>query len=704
MSESSGDGSERPATPLSSAVEPAELYRAADDLAAQLRSPHDPEELVHLAGQAATLLERGARLSQAGLAFSTATRFEEVIRVALRHALSAFPAVTSHLAVLSEEDKRLRSRMQRKRAARPHRWVERSFAEASPLADAIRTGRLLFFPNRELLHTYPTLLKKLPAPVQAFTVLPLQVGARRFGALGFGWRRAEDFGDDEREFLGVFAMQCAVALDRARLSEAQRELRASAVLVARKHAALLESMSDGFVAFDRELRFLYVNRRAVELTGRSAQEVLGRKFDEVFPLARERPFWQAAWRALETGEPFTMELEAGLQARWIEARGYPTPEGISIVFRDVTERKLSEQLQHVLAEMSRIFDAGLNRELMLQRVAELIVPAIADSCTIEVRIGTELKTVAAAPLEPPPVLEAERDVPLRSRAEQIGVMRIGFRAGRRRPENASFFSEIAQRVAIAIDLARMYQGEMLARREAEEANRAKADFLAVMSHELRTPLNAIGGYAELMELGVYGPLEPEYRDFVTRIRASEEHLLSLINSVLSFAKLEAGAIDFEMGDISVQSLMGAIEPFIRQPLNTKGLQYHVNVESGLTMHADADRVRQIILNLLGNAIKFTRKGGTITVVARALDGTCRIEVRDTGIGIPADKLNAIFDPFVQADRSLTRNSGGVGLGLAISRDLARAMSGDLTARSQPGIGSTFMLELPRGANAGRHAA
>jgi PAS domain S-box-containing protein len=704
MSQPSDESSDRSATPLFSTAEPADLYRTADDLAGQLRDSSDPQELARLAGQAAVLLERDARLHQAALAFATAVRLDAVVRVALKHALSAFSATTSYVALLSEDGAHLRSRMQRKGSDRPGRWTERSYGEDDPFAAAIRSGRVLVFPSRHALSAYPSFVERMREPVEALTVLPLQVGARPFGALGFGWQRVEEFERSEQEFLVTYALQCAVAIDRARLGEAERELRARAISEARQKAQLLESMSDGFVAFDRAMRFLYVNRRATELTGRTAEEVLGRQFDEVFPMARDGAFWSAASQALETGTPFTMVLESGLQASWIEARGYPTAQGISVVFRDITERKLSEERQQVLAEMSRIFDAGLNRDLMLQRVAELMVPTIADSCTIELRIDSDLKTVASAATDPPPVLEAAREVPLRIRGHQIGSMRIGFRAGRRRPGDMSFFDEIAQRVAIAINVARMYEGELRARREAEEANRAKADFLAVMSHELRTPLNAIGGYAELMELGVHGPLAPEYREFVSRIRASEEHLLSLINSVLSFAKLEAGAIEFEFGEVSVQALLGTIEPFIRQPLNTKGLRYRVEVEPGLIVHADSDRVRQILLNLLGNAIKFTRKGGSITVAARAVDSTCRIEVRDTGIGIPAAKLSSIFDPFVQADRSLTRNSGGVGLGLAISRDLARAMSGDLTVRSKPGVGSTFVLDLPRGKKAGRSAA
>lgn len=706
MSEPARFSDDTSATTPSSAFSPTELCRAADDLAQQLRQPHNQEDLAHVAARAARALERIAHLHRASLVLASALAFDEVVEIVLSQGLSVLGALNAHIALLSDDATQLRTRTQRLGMASPAPWSERLVSESNPLDLAARTGQTLCFSaHATLLERHPDLPRELRnGDTESFAVLPLQIGQRTFGALGFGWRERHEFRRAEREFQAAFALQCAWALDRTRLLDAEHEARARAVAEARKNNDLLQSMSDGFVAFDRHLRFLFVNRAATELAGRPAELVLGKRLEEVFPAGLQSPFIPAAYRVLETGEPFTLEFESQLVERWLEVRGFPTPEGISVVFRDVTARRMAEERQRVLAEMSRIFDAGLNRDVMLQRIAKLVVPAIADSCSIELRLDGRLQRVAFAESEPRQPLEAKREVPLRTRGEEIGTIRIGCGSGRKRPEGLGFLTEVAERVATAIDLARLYEAEHVARRDAEEANRAKAEFLAVMSHELRTPLNAIGGYAELMELGVYGPLAPEYREFVGRIHASEEHLLNLINRILSFAKLEASAIEYEIADVPVSVICDSSEPLIRQQLNEKDLHYLVKVDAQLVVHADGDRVRQILLNLMSNAIKFTEPGGTITVLAQGVGERCRIEVRDTGVGIPKEKLNAIFDPFVQADRSLTRDAGGVGLGLAISRDLARGMNGDLTAYSEVGVGSTFVLELPRASVRGKAAA
>jgi signal transduction histidine kinase len=244
-----------------------------------------------------------------------------------------------------------------------------------------------------------------------------------------------------------------------------------------------------------------------------------------------------------------------------------------------------------------------------------------------------------------------------------------------------------------------------ARTRAEAASRAKSEFLAVMSHELRTPLNAIGGYAELMELGIRGPVTNEQRDDLARIQRSQRALLGLINEVLNYARLDAGAVTYDVTDVPVAEAVGAAEVLIAPQLRAKGLGYTwAGAAPGLAVRADRDKLQQVLLNLLSNAIKFTnaRAGlpGRVEVSCEAVeaagvtDATVRIQVRDTGVGIPANQLGRVFEPFVQVDQGLTRTHEGTGLGLAISRDLARGMGGDLTAESTPGAGSTFTHTLP----------
>ena len=439
-----------------------------------------------------------------------------------------------------------------------------------------------------------------------------------------------------------------------------------------------------------------------------------------------------------------------------------------------TEAEAGRHRAALLAEASRVLGSSLNYETTLASVAGLVVPTFGDWCAVDMfsEDGTVRRIVVQHqdqekvrwaedfqhryppdPSAPLGVLRVMRTgisefypdiaelivgtgrdkayveelkalglrsaliVPLVSRDQTVGAITlVSAESGRQYDENDLRIAEdLAQRVGVAVEHARLYEEASAARAEAERAraeaeqarsdaeraraeaenaNQAKSQFLASMSHELRTPLNAIGGYVQLLVEGIQGPINEKQREYLRRTRRSQEHLLGLINDVLNFAKLEAGSVQFEITDVALRDTLAEVDDLTAPQVGAKSLGYkNSGCETALVVRADRDKLRQILLNLVSNAVKFTPAGGHITVECGGKGRLASITVRDTGIGVASDKLEAIFEPFVQVGKELNRE--GTGLGLSISRELARAMQGDLTAQSSEGEGSVFTLTLPR---------
>jgi signal transduction histidine kinase len=289
-------------------------------------------------------------------------------------------------------------------------------------------------------------------------------------------------------------------------------------------------------------------------------------------------------------------------------------------------------------------------------------------------------------------------VPLVIRATVIGAITFVTRYGDPpfSQDEITLASDLTDRCAMALENARLYQQADALRATANAANVAKSEFLRNISHELRTPLNAIGGYAELIEMGLRGPVTAQQRTDLTRIKRSQRHLLGLISEILNFVRSESGRMEYRFADISVEAAIQDVVEMMEASIEKRSLALDRHpVDGDIRVWADPDRVRQILINLVMNAVKYTPRGGKISISYTMTRYDVIVQVADSGSGIPSDMLETIFEPFVQLESGLSDRRGGVGLGLAISRDMARAMNGDLTVDSTLGIGSRFTLALPR---------
>ncbi len=521
---------------------------------------------------------------------------------------------------------------------------------------------------------------------------------------------------------------------------AESEARFRAVQDASPHGSTLyrpvRDDDDRIVDFE----YVYVNRVGAAMAGMTTAELIGRRLLEVFPHAIPNGTFERYTKAVESKQPIEWEARDIREGANLGVHFIIVPFGdlLHVRYADITERmRLAAERESLLAASHAAYAEARTAEARLRDVFEQAPMAIA------VMLGPEHVYTIVSPryAETPgagrqllgrsvreafPELGESAFFDIMDRVYETGVpyhaferkvmlddaqdgvlvehyFNIGYQPLRNSKGAVYAIASVAYdvteqiRARREVELAR--ETADAARMEAEGANKAKGEFLAVMSHELRTPLNAIGGYAELLELGVHGPVTDAQRTALSRIQASQRHLLGLINGVLNYSRVEAGAVTYDITAIPLHEAVAEAESLVAPQIRAKHLRFRwEGCPKELTVRADREKLQQILLNLLSNSIKFTdaRGGeeGEVEVTCERAGERVLVHVRDTGEGIEPDKLRSVFEPFVQIDQRLTRRQEGVGLGLTISRDLARGMGGDLTATSVPNEGSVFTLSLP----------
>jgi signal transduction histidine kinase/CheY-like chemotaxis protein len=506
-----------------------------------------------------------------------------------------------------------------------------------PAADIMRDGVPRFYSTAaELVADYPALARTAGLLGQgAMAILPLELGGEPFGLMSLGFREARDFPAEDRAFAIALARQCAQALERARLYEQERRSRTEAEVLASR-------LAGAALAVTRQ-----PSPEAViaEIT-RQARTIIGAH--------------QAATSIAARGDGEPAIGAVSLSEKYSAWRGYDSPPIGSGLYRLVLEGRAP----------LRLTEGELEEHPAWRGFRE------------EWDRHPPLRGWLAAPL-------------IASDGSSLGLIQLSDKEeGEFTAADESILVQLAQMAAGAIENVSLFAAAEAARAEAESANRAKSEFLARMSHDLRTPLNAIGGYAQLLEMGVHGPVTQEQRAALDRIQRSKQHLLALINDILDFARIEAGKVQVDLREIPVPDTLREVGELFHPEAAARGILLDVVPDAGdVLAHGDRERLMQVLTNLTTNALKFTPAGGRVRLEAAEAGEWIEIRVADTGVGIPSDRLEAIFNPFVQGRDTTEERREGVGLGLAISREFARLMGGDLLVESVEGEGSVFTVRL-----------
>ena len=628
------------------------------------------EQLALRNAQLQQATDRAERLLAVSAGLSSASTPEAVADVIFREGLGAISADAGVLALVHTADPADPSRGAEFETVRTigypellaTRYERFPLVAGRPVSDAVltRTPRLLgsWAAWRE---AYPDADTEVGnTGYEAFAAIPIASGGRVLAVLSASFRRPIDFDEATRTFLATLGEQCGLALARARAYDTARRARDASAFLAEASQLLAASL-------DYAATLRTVAEAAVPRLG--------------------------DWCAVDIVPNPTAPT-------WP-----PTLERVAVVHRDEQKLALGAELT---ARYPTDWSAEAGMAAVLRDGTPMFIPVVTEAMLDVGARDAEHRALLGA-LQFSSIIV----VPLMARGHTLGALTLCHTESARRYDTAdlALAEDLARRAALAVDNARLYRDAERARQAAEEANRGKSQFLANMSHELRTPLNAIGGYTQLLELGLHGPVTDDQRAALGRVQKAQQHLLALINDVLNFAKLEGGRVEYDVEAVDLRDVVADVTPLVEPQLTAKGLAFELRLpDTPCVVWADREKLGQVLVNLLSNATKFTAARHPVTGAAGRVgvelgaragcESDVFLRVVDTGRGIPRDRQEAIFEPFVQVRTGYAQATEGTGLGLAISRDLARGMGGDLRVRSTPGEGSTFTVALRRVVDAG----
>jgi PAS domain S-box-containing protein len=663
--------------------------------------------------------ERTARLQAVTAELSQALTAVRVAETVVDHGVAAVGARSGGLWLIEPDGNHARLA---RASGYPAEGVERlqrlELVPGAPLMETLREGRPLWMETAD-----PNTLAFTQTPSMA--CLPLKAEGRTLGALVLGFTEPRRFDADERAFLELLVHPAAEALARARLLEQQQQAQTALKEAHQTLTAVIHASPAAILLMDRDGTVRLWNSAAESIFGWTAQEAIGQQLFVVPEHKRDE--FQDNLERVARNEPI-LGLETQRQRRdgtiidvalWASAVRHASDQVQCVyVVTDITERKRAEDAQRFLARAGSELASSLDDEATLERVARLAVPSWADTCSVHLLEDEELRRVAFAQAvsQPEPPAEAAElaavarviasgqpelhkegaprpsswlRVPLVVRGQARGVLSLTTERRLYDAQDLALAQELARRAALAIDNARLYH-------EAQQAVRLREEFLSIASHELKTPISAlqlqVQSLLSTLARSPAGPSPDKLRRSLETVDRQVRRQTQLINDLLDVSRISAGRLQFHPEQMELSSLAREVAERFEPELSRAGSALQLQLSAETAGQWDRLRLDQVVTNLLSNAVKYGR-GNPIQLLIETTDQRVRLSVKDGGIGIAAADLARLFNRFERAVSE--RNYGGFGLGLWISRQIVEAMGGRIHVTSQPGVGSTFTVELPR---------